>query len=131
MILTNKCKDDFLKIFGVDDEDKNISLQYFNMKSDVERNALIIDFFDSKGINILIHNLDFQNWWYYEVKYFPHKEEGKIMKDSRQKATEEAIKFANEYYNSKCPCCNGTGVVEGEHAEDVEGCLTCNGSGKL
>jgi DnaJ-class molecular chaperone len=29
----------------------------------------------------------------------------------------------------KCPCCNGTGYVEGEYIRDKEGCLTCNGRG--
>ena len=29
----------------------------------------------------------------------------------------------------KCDCCNGTGLVEGEHYDDIQGCLTCNGRG--
>ncbi len=30
-----------------------------------------------------------------------------------------------------CPCCNGTGYVEGEEIEDKLTCLTCNGRGVL
>lgn len=29
----------------------------------------------------------------------------------------------------KCDCCDGTGLVEGEHYDDLQGCLTCNGRG--
>lgn len=99
MILTGVCKIDFENYV----QDLQVA-PYVSMLDNIPVSylyALIIDFFDSKGINILIHNFDFQNWWYYEVKYFPHKDEGKFMKDSRQKATEEAIKFANEYYNKQ------------------------------
>jgi hypothetical protein len=31
----------------------------------------------------------------------------------------------------KCPCCNGTGIVDGDCIEDKESCLTCNGRGFL
>ena len=31
---------------------------------------------------------------------------------------------------SECCCCNGTGIVEGEHNDDLQSCLTCNGSGR-
>ncbi len=30
-----------------------------------------------------------------------------------------------------CGCCNGTGIVEGEHYDDLQGCMTCNGRGTL
>lgn len=29
----------------------------------------------------------------------------------------------------KCDCCNGTGYVEGEHYDDIQGCNTCLGRG--
>jgi len=29
----------------------------------------------------------------------------------------------------KCPCCDGKGIVEGEHYDDKQSCLTCNGRG--
>lgn len=28
-----------------------------------------------------------------------------------------------------CHCCNGTGIVEGEHYDDKQSCRTCNGKG--
>lgn len=33
--------------------------------------------------------------------------------------------------DEKCECCNGTGIVEGEHYDDLQPCLTCNGSGRF
>lgn len=30
-----------------------------------------------------------------------------------------------------CPCCYGTGTVEGTYVGEIESCLTCGGSGKL
>jgi len=29
----------------------------------------------------------------------------------------------------KCDCCNGTGMVEGEHYDDLQACNTCLGRG--
>ena len=29
-----------------------------------------------------------------------------------------------------CACCGGTGLVEGEHHDDLQACLTCNGKGE-
>ena len=29
----------------------------------------------------------------------------------------------------KCDCCNGTGMVEGEHYNDLQSCNTCLGRG--
>jgi len=29
----------------------------------------------------------------------------------------------------KCDSCNGTGMVEGDHIDELESCLTCNGRG--
>ena len=29
-----------------------------------------------------------------------------------------------------CKCCEGTGLVEGEHFDDKQPCMTCNGRGK-
>ena len=31
----------------------------------------------------------------------------------------------------KCECCQGTGYVEGDDRDELEGCLTCNGRGTL
>jgi DnaJ-class molecular chaperone len=31
---------------------------------------------------------------------------------------------------SYCECCDGTGYIEGEHYDDIQACLTCNGSGR-
>ena len=35
------------------------------------------------------------------------------------------------FLDKNCPCCNGTGICEGEHRDDILPCLTCNGSGYL
>ena len=52
MKLTGRTKEEFFKAFGVDDEDKDISLQYFDNKTEAEQNALIIDFLDWVGLTI-------------------------------------------------------------------------------
>lgn len=31
----------------------------------------------------------------------------------------------------KCDCCNGTGIVEGEHYDDLQSCNTCLGRGVI
>ena len=69
--------------------------------SDICKNALIIEWFDSVGIYINIENLYYQSWWYYKVKQCPDTYEQVIMQNTRQETTEEAIKKANEIYNKE------------------------------
>lgn len=49
MILIGECKKDFLEVYGVDEEDKSESEQYFNDRTEVERHALIAEWFLTKG----------------------------------------------------------------------------------
>ena len=100
MILTGKAKEDFIEYYN------NHSIKYLLSWTDfddlplVVKNALIIEWFDSVGIYINIENLYYQSWWYYKVKQCPDTYEQVIMQNTRQEATEEAIKKANEIYNN-------------------------------
>lgn len=46
---------------------------------------------------------------------------------------EHAVEIANssnDIHNvSECESCNGSGLVEGEHFDDLQPCMTCNGRG--
>lgn len=61
-------------------------------------NALIIEFFDSVGIIINIVNQDLQRWFYYVIKTI-ERIEGFNLVRTRQEATIQAIKKANDIYN--------------------------------
>jgi hypothetical protein len=66
-------------------------------------NALIIEWLDSVGIYINILNLNFQSWWYFQIKcIFPMTdyEEENLCK-TRQEATKKAIEKAVEIFNAK------------------------------
>lgn len=101
MILTGKCREDFLRYYG--DEISHLDeIEYdFLLDSSIIRNAYYVDFFDSVGIYINIENLYYQSWWSYKVKIIPNIFEEKVMVKTRQEATEQAIKKANEIYNNK------------------------------
>lgn len=66
----------------------------------------------------------------YTSKYL--QENAELVQDTI-KATLEAINYSrcckSDSEQLKCDCCDGTGLVEGEHYDDVQGCLTCNGRG--
>lgn len=97
MDLVGACKEDFKKWLS---ETKHPAwCMMFEGKSEITKNAYYIEFFDTKGINILINNLDYQNWWWYDIKHFPNTTEGKNMFNSRQEALKEGIKKAVEIYN--------------------------------
>lgn len=104
MKLTGKALEDFLKVFGVDDEDKQISLQYFYNKTEVEQNALIVDWFDSVGIYISINYVNFVNELT-SAKGFEAMVTNKHLTtrfrevEIRNEATRRAIIKANELYN--------------------------------
>lgn len=105
MILTAKAKEDFNKWLNkemyylgrhnFENRDNNIE-----DLSDNFQNTLIIEWFDSVGIYINIENLYYQSWWSYKVKIIPNIFEEKVMVKTRQEVTEQAIKKANEIYNS-------------------------------
>jgi len=105
MKLTGKCKEDFLEWFKKSEKIKLHKYEkveiVFKIQNESYKNALIIEFFDSVGIKVLIDTLHFQNWFFYKIKNNINIIEDVIMYNSRIKATNEAIIKANEIYNSK------------------------------
>lgn len=95
MILTGKALEHYKIWF---DKYYNDYWTYYQSKLTI-LNALIIEWFDSVGIYINIENLYYQSWWSYKVKIIPNIFEEKVMVKTRQEATEQAIKKANEIYN--------------------------------
>ena len=100
MILTRKTKEDFEKWYikkDVSDDEyydiwNNWSYLYTSCK-----NAFYIDFFDSAGIYITSDYFELNKGFYSEIL----NENFAIVKPIRQEALTEAIKKANEIYNSK------------------------------
>lgn len=95
MILTGICKEKFLEwislnnLFTIEDREK-----YFNSLSELFQNALIIEFFDSVGIYIEI----IRNEGYFDYVVM---EEWDYGFETRQEATIQAIKKANNIYNER------------------------------
>lgn len=85
MKLTRKAKEDFSYKYNMSN---------FNEYSDVLQNALIIEFFDSVGIYILITDFDGDDFWC-EFNGLGYS----ILGKTRQEATEKAIIKANDFYN--------------------------------
>ena len=110
MILTGKTKEEFFNWLdnqGVNGIDiSNWEFEKFQLLSNVSQNSLIIEWFDSVGIYISINYVDFydelRNNTGFET-YVTNK--GLSVKfrsvSSRQEATLQAIKKANEIYNNK------------------------------
>ena len=108
MLLTNKAKEDFEnyvlnKNLGHDSE---VLISVYNQETlfidykDVKKtllNALIIEWFDSVGIYITSDYFELNKGFYSEIL----NENFEIVKPTRQEALTEAIKKANEIYNSK------------------------------
>jgi len=98
MILTGRAKEDFLKHLDV--EEKWFDEEYVDLFS----NALIIEWFDSVGIYIwTMPSLRVETKWTYRVFKSVLTENIKQRAFSfktRAEATTEAIKKANEIYNS-------------------------------
>lgn len=103
MILTDKCKEDFLTHNNITEQ--NLLFGY----SEREINSLIIEFFDSVGIIILLkrfaHKLEFSDWYFIITNkqgvHLNNYLENRVNVDSRQEATKQAIIKANEIYNEK------------------------------
>nr|WP_317633104.1 hypothetical protein [uncultured Flavobacterium sp.] len=87
MKLTGKAKEDFSYKYNMSN---------FNEYSEVLQNALIIEFFDSLGIYILITDFDDYDFWC-EFKGLSYS----ILGKTRQEAIEQAIIKANEIYNER------------------------------
>lgn len=108
MILTRKTKEDFEnyvlnKELGHDSE---VLISVYNQETlfidykDVKKtllNALIIEWFDSVGIIITSDYFELNKGFYSEIL----ESNFEIIKPTRQEALAEAIKKANEIYNSK------------------------------
>ena len=101
MILTGKAKEDFIKT-KIGNE---ISL--FESMLPIYSNALIIEWFDSIGIYIIISPSDNPKNWFYTILgediLSPFYQMYQSLDDfeNRQEALTEAIKKANEIYNEK------------------------------
>ena len=110
MILNGEAKEDFFNWLdnqGVNGIGiSNWEFEKFHLLSNVSQNSLIIEWFDSVGIFVSINYVDFYN----EIRndkgfetYVTNK--GLSVKfrivSSRQEATIQAIKKANEIYNEK------------------------------
>ena len=105
MILTGKAKEDFYKYLNIKDY-KLFDYVRKKYANEIVSNALIIEWFDSVGIYISINYVDF----YDELRNDKGFEACVTNKglsvmfrsvSSRQEATLQAIKKANEIYNSK------------------------------
>ena len=96
-ILTGKCREDFLRYYG--DETSHLEEIEFNflLEHSISRNVYYVDFFDSVGIYITSDYLELNRGFYSEIL----NENFEIIKPTRQEALIEAIKKANEIYNSK------------------------------
>ena len=102
MILNGKAKEEFFNWLdnqGVNGIDiSNWEFEKFHSLSNVSKNSLIIEWFDSIGIYITSdYFVELNKGFYSEIL----NENFAIVKPIRQEALTEAIKKANEIYNSK------------------------------
>ena len=100
-MLTGKSKITFLKWLKIRvnstlHEIDNIEF-WFNLQDESFKITLIIEWFDSVGIYITTDYLELNRGFYSEIL----NENFEIVKPTRQLALTEAIKKANEIYNSK------------------------------
>lgn len=107
MILTGVCKTDFLKHFKKHTKSKLDTLDkaevMFNVQDELFQHALIIDFFDSKGIHLYAEPyLSFFNkellFKGYILGYRNINEQNSYT--DRASAIRSIIRIANEYYNT-------------------------------
>ena len=104
MILTNKAKEDFERWLHSNDvlikdgiyDDTYLTDVFEELPLNL-RYASIIEWFDSVGIYITSDYLELNRVFYSEIL----NENFEIVKPNRQEALTEAIKKANEIYNSK------------------------------
>ena len=103
MILTNKCKEDFLLGYygGYQDDDIDDLERDFLFHNQLERLVYYIDFFDKNKIYVYAKPSNKINEWWSEIKDFYND---KILTDglfvNRKTAIEKAIEKANEIYNA-------------------------------
>ena len=100
MILTRKTKEDFEKWYikkDVSDDEYYDIWNNWSYLSTSCKNAFYIDLFDSAGIYITSDYFELNKGFYSEVL----NSDFEIIKPTRQETLTEAIKKANEIYNSK------------------------------
>ena len=109
MILIGKAKEDFFKWFTITilncktERLKRFYSLAFEGKKDTEKNALIIEWFDSVGIIIEVAPTYYDGWTFLPIVYdnLGNKHDIDIDYKSRQEATKQAILKANQIYNEK------------------------------
>ena len=108
MILTGKAKESFIDYLDKTNQikiEKGILNLHWQDLPEKFKNALIIEWFDSVGIFVSINYVDFYNEIRNDKGFEAYVTKGISVKfrsvSSRQEATIQAIKKANEIYNSK------------------------------
>ena len=104
MILTGKAKEDFYKYINIEDY-KLFDYVRKKYANEIVLNALIIEWFDSVGIYISINYVDFYDEFRNNTGFETYvTNKGLSVKfrsvSIRQEAIKQAIKKANEIYNS-------------------------------
>ena len=100
MKLTGKCKEDFEKWYIKDLVEKELALEEFYNSSDSMQYGVLVDFFDSVGMEICIdmwESDDGTQAYTVNIRW----EEVSDYNDTRQEARTKAIEKANEIYNAK------------------------------
>ena len=100
MELTGKAKESFIDYLDKTNQikiEKGILNLHWQDLPEKFKNALIIEWFDSVGIYITSDYFELNKGFYSEIL----NENFAIVKPTRQEALTEAIKKANEIYNSK------------------------------
>ena len=104
MILTGKAKKEFFNWLdnqGVNGIDiSNWEFEKFHLLSNVSQNSLIIEWFDSVGIYVNSSGLTLSKTFISDVSVNDNCEYNYDGFRIRKEATEQAIKKANEIYNS-------------------------------
>lgn len=100
MILTGKAREDFYKWYANTDSKIKYTLliSLFDGKSNIEKYAYYIEWFDSVGVYISIIKGKNISRIYIESEYKNYPQEDNEF-ETRQEATTEAIKKANKIYN--------------------------------
>lgn len=109
MILTGKCREDFNKWnydndFGYIDNEPTSLVVHFEDLDDNLKNTVIIEFFDNVGIIINVGGVLQNGIYSFSFDIQENNTLNGIDEDglsTRQEATTEAIKKANEIYNNR------------------------------
>ena len=96
MKLTGKCKEDFEKWLYC-----GTPYSYFLELTPSMQYGVYVDFFDSVRISLMVYTYDDEKWYVNLLKNNRYLIIGKEMYKTRQEARTQAIKKANEIYNSK------------------------------